>query len=855
MANILKNSTLTLFFCYLSLCSQAQSPHQDDAAEIQLAMNKLKVLGSALYLAAHPDDENTRLIAYLANGTLAKTAYLSLTRGDGGQNLIGPEIREGLGVIRTQELLAARRKDGGTQFFTRANDFGYSKSPEEAFNIWDKEQVLADVVWVIRKFRPDVIITRFPGDGRGGHGHHTASALLAAEAFDIAGDPTKFPEQLKYLSPWQPKRLLTNTGRWWNPDMTADMKGVITVDVGAYNPLLGKSYTEIAAESRSQHKSQGFGSTGRRGSQEEFLEHVKGEEAKKELFEGIDITWGRLRGGKPIEDKINDLIKAFQPMAPWSSVSSLLEIKAAIESLPQKDPWKYRKIKEVESLIQSCLGLYIAIKADTYYTTPGSELGLTFELTNRSEEPIKVKRVTIPRLSMDTTVNATLENNVALGFKMKEMIPSDASYSRAYWLNAKASLGMYSVEEQEMIGKPQDDDLLPVHVFLEIDGVSLDFAMPTVYQWTDPVKGELYRPLEIIPPVTTRLTETVYIFPDAKDKSIEVIVKSGKDKVKGTLKLDLPDGWSAEPNTVDFSIDKKGGEEILSFKVSPSAGQSTGEIRAIAMSDGKEYGMSLVDISYDHIPHQILLEESKAKIVRLDIKTAGHQIGYLQGAGDAVPASLRNIGYEVQELESKDITIEYLSRLDAVVLGIRALNTRERMVFEIKTLLEYVAQGGTLIVQYNTAHRLKTKEFAPFPMTLSRDRVTDEKAPVTLLSKEHPVLQYPNKISEADFEGWVQERGLYFPNTWDERYTPILSSNDKGEEPLNGGMLVAPYGKGYYVYTGYSWFRELPAGVPGAFRLFANMVSLGQRTIEDNKASAPKASKKQKKKSRKEKMK
>ncbi|TRX51293.1 PIG-L family deacetylase [Fulvivirga sp. M361] len=813
--------------------TKAQRPSKPDAAHILLKLKKLNFLGTALYVAAHPDDENTRLIAYLANGRLARTAYLSLTRGDGGQNLVGPEIREGLGVIRTQELLAARRMDGGQQFFSRANDFGYSKSTEETQKIWNREEVLSDVVWVFRKFKPDVIITRFPPDSRAGHGHHTTSAIFAEEAFKLAGDPDKYPDQLKHVDTWKPKRLYTNTGRWWNPDMTGDEPGVLTVDVGQYNALLGESYTEIAARSRSQHKSQGFGSTGSRGESKEFLEFRVGNQAKKDLFEGIDTSWKKVKGGGDIEKAVLSAIDQYDPSNPAAIVPLLLTIKEKITTL-QDGHWKAIKLQEVDVLLKDVMGLYLEVTANDHTAAPGEKIVLNVEAINRSSNGIKLKSIHFADLA-DSTVNTLLANNVRMQFKKEVIIPESFTDSQPYWLKEKGSLGMYRVEELALRGTPENTPALMTTFEMDIYGNAITFQVPVVYKWNDPVDGELYRPFNITPPVFVNIDDLVYIFPSEEAKEVVLKVKSGKEKLAGELYLQLPSGWKCTPARHEVQLERKGEEKKYSFSVFPPSQQSTGDLKAVVSLEGQTYDNSLQVVEYDHIPTQMLLPKATTRLVKIDIERKGDLVGYIQGAGDAVPAALREIGYEVWEMSEEDITPENLEKLDAVILGIRALNTNDRISFYMDDLLAYVKKGGTMITQYNTSRRLKTDNFAPYPLKLSRARVAEEDATIRILNPEHPVMNEPNKITQKDFDGWVQERGLYFPGEWDERYEAILSSNDTGEDARDGGLLVTKYGEGYYIYSGYSWFRELPAGVPGAFRLFVNMVSLGNEKPEQIK--------------------
>ncbi|MTI20284.1 LmbE family protein [Fulvivirga sp. RKSG066] len=827
-----KNYGILLSLFFISFTLLGQKPTQPDAADILLKLKKLNFLGTVLYVAAHPDDENTRLIAYMANERLANTAYLSMTRGDGGQNLIGPEIREALGVIRTQELLAARAIDGGQQFFTRTNDFGYSKSPEETQEIWDREKALGDVVWIFRKFRPDVIITRFPTDGGGGHGHHTTSAIFAHEAFDLAADKDQYTDQLEYVSTWQPKRLYLNTGRWWNPNISADEEGVLTVDVGQYNALLGESYTEMASRSRSQHKSQGFGSTGSRGKQIEYLEYRKGDKAQEDIFEGVETSWKRVKGGEKIGRMIEEIIANYSASNPAMIVKPLLEVRKEIAKI-KDNHWREVKTQEVDELIKAATGLYLETRADDFSAAPGSEIMLNTELVNRSNVEVTLKSISYGSIK-DSVINSTFTNNNTLDFKTTYQVPSEAAYTQSYWLKEKGTLGMYKVDDRMLIGKPENGAAIEVTYVYAIGDQEFTNKHPVIYKWNDPVDGEKYRPFVITPPVFVNIPESVYIFSDESSRQITVTVKAGARNVTGEVRLNLPDGWKSEPTKHSYTLEDKNAEALFTFTVTPPAGQSEGQLKAIVTHDGKEYGKSINTVDYDHIKTQVLMPDAEAKIVKLNIKKYGETIGYIAGAGDVIPAALREIGYEVWEMKDEEVTAENLSSLDAVVLGIRALNTNERLPYFMQNLLNYVQEGGTLVIQYNTSHRLKTDDFAPYPLELSRDRVTDEFAEVRILAPEHPVMSEPNQITQTDFEGWVQERGLYFPNKWDDEYTAVLSSNDKGETPKEGGLLVAKYGNGHYVYTGYSWFRELPAGVPGAFRIFVNLVSLGNKPESKN---------------------
>lgn len=814
---------------YVFLCSPIlvfAQKQQPDAAQLKLNLKRLNFLGAALYVAAHPDDENTRVITYLVGERLASTAYLSMTRGDGGQNLIGSEMRELLGLIRTQELIAARKIDGGRQFFTRAIDFGYSKSADETFRIWNKDEVLSDVVRVYRMFQPDVVITRFPPDARAGHGHHTASAMLAQEAYDLSGKTTSYPDQLSQVSVWQPKRVYTNTGRFFSSTIDENTPGVTTLNVGGYNPLLGASYSEIAAESRSQHKSQGFGAASRRGDAPEYFELAKGEPAEKDIFDGINTTWSRISGGEKIQPLVEKAIQDFDMEKPERSIPALLQIRKAIMTL-EPGVWKTRKLEETNQLINDCLGLYAEVAAGTYWASPGQQVNFTVELINRSGIEVTIHQLMAPDLKFDSTFTRVLHYNDPLLFKTAKTLRDDLPYSDPYWLKESHSTGMFTINDPGLIGKPENDPAVSFMMVLSIGGENITISVPVVYKQTDPVKGEVYRPFEIVPEVFLNLADQVLLFKDDSPKQVKVLVKSSAENVTGNLALTVPDGWRTEPSSVSVSLMRRGEEQTILFTVYPASSEMTGIVTATFTSKGKVFTNALQTIQYDHIPVQTLLPKAQAKIVRLNLKKEGNTIGYINGAGDDVPLALRNMGYEVWEMKNEEVTPANLMKVDAVVLGVRAFNTNERLRFLMADVLWYVENGGVLVVQYNTTLDLG-KIYTPYRLQVSRDRVSEEDATVRILKPDHRALSYPNTITKKDFDGWVQERGLYFPNSWDEKFEALLSMNDTGETPKDGGLLVANYGKGYYVYTGLSFFRELPEGVPGAYKLFANLVSLGK---------------------------
>ncbi|WP_417876360.1 PIG-L family deacetylase [Winogradskyella sediminis] len=824
-----------LLFLSSIVSLQAQQPKTYNSSEIYEAVQKLNVLGSVLYIAAHPDDENTRLISYMSNEVKARTAYLSLTRGDGGQNLIGPEIRELLGVIRTQELLAARRVDGGEQRFSRANDFGYSKHPDETLEIWDKDEVLADVVWTIRTFKPDVIINRFDHRRAGKtHGHHTASAMLSMEAFELADNNDAYPTQLEYTATWQPKRLFYNTSWWRYGSQEAfnklDKSNMLSFDVGVYYPSKGMSNNEVAALASSQHLCQGFGRLLQRGSQQEYIEFLKGEALNDSdnIFEGIDTSWNRVAGGKAIGTILKSVETDFNFKNPASHLPQLLKAYKLLQSI-EDEHWKAIKTKELKTIIEACTGLYLEASANTPNAAPNAIVNLEMEVVNRSITNIDLVSYTLSALHTGVTKNMSLVSNQKLNFEESITIPSNSNYTTPYWLNKQSTLGMYSVTDQNLIGLPETPRAVSVDFNLLIEGTPLTITKPVVYRYSKPDKGELYRPFEIIPIVSASLSDDVYIFENNQQKDIEVTVKAGKNHIEGYVEMAYPNDWQVYPKKQRIAITNKGDIQKVIFTVIPPNNQSEGLITPMVNIDGEVYTDEIIEIDYAHIPYQTVLMPSKSKVVRLDIKKQGNNIGYIEGAGDVVPESLRQIGYDVTVIAPEQISPENLDDFDAIVVGIRAYNILEDLVFKQRFLLEYVKEGGNLIIQYNTNRGIKVDNLAPYDLHISRDRVTDENAEIRILEPNHQILNYPNKIDQNDFEGWVQERGLYFPDNWSKEFTPLLASNDKGENSKEGALLVAKYGKGNYIYTGLSFFREFPAGVPGAYRLFANLLSAGKQ--------------------------
>lgn len=803
------------------------------AVKIRLALEQLNVLGSVLMIGAHPDDENTALLAYLARGRKARTAYLSLTRGEGGQNLIGPEQGELLGLIRTQELLAARRIDGAEQFFTRAIDFGFSKSADETLAKWGRETILADVVWTIRRFRPDVIVLIFTGTPADGHGQHQASGILGREAFAAAADRTRFPEQLRWVEPWQAKRLLLRSYSFSSPPATdGRAEGMIEYDAGEFDPVLGFSYTEIAGMSRSMHKSQGMGAPERRGPSKSYMVRVAGEPTTRDIFDGVDTTWNRLPGGAAVEKILEEAARTFQPEQPEKTIPLLVKARPLIATM--KDPWATLKLQELDEVIALCAGLWVDASTDRPAVVPGESLQVNFEVINRSPASLALKSVSLEGMAGAPAAEfaaVPLAYNEPDRRSLKVTIPPDQPYSQPFWLQKPGNGNTYIIEDQKLVGLPEPPPFLRARFRIQVGSEEIELVRPVIRRYVDRVQGELTRPLVVVPPVVVRISEPVLIFPDAKAKTVEVMISSNVASASGELKLEAPEGWRVQPAATPFRIAGAGEETTFSFTVSPPSSLMRGEVRAVATVNGKGISSGMQVIAYPDITPQTVFPPSSAELLRADVRILAKKIGYVMGAGDEVPRALRQLGCEVTLLGAEDLADGDLNRFDAIVTGVRAYNVRADLTANQQRLLDYVQRGGTLVVQYNVLDpRSPTglQGIGPYPLQIGRGRVSVEEAPVTFLNPNHLLLATPNKISEEDFRGWVQERGLYFASQWDPRYEPLLESHDPNEEPLRGGTLYAHYGKGAYIFTAYAWFRQLPAGVPGAFRLFANFLSAGQ---------------------------
>ena len=809
----------------------AQSPQTWTSADIYLAIKKLNVLGSVLYVAAHPDDENTRLIAYLSKDRLYRTGYLSMTRGDGGQNLIGDEQGIDLGLIRTQELLAARRIDGGEQFFTRAFDFGFSKNPEETFTKWDKEKILSDVVWVIRKFQPDIIITRFPTTGEGGHGHHTASAILANEAFAAAADPTRFVDQLTYVQPWQVKRVLWNTFNFGGTNTQSDSQ--YKLDVGGYNPLLGKSYGEIAAESRSNHKSQGFGAAANRGEALEFFTATKGDQPKNDLFEGIDISWKKVNGGDAIEKMVNDIAGSFDFLHPENSVKGLVQLYRALNGMPA-GYWRDKKLSETKQLIEQCSGLWMDVFTTEQFAVQTDSIRFNFQFNNRLGVNATIKGFSVD--GFDSLMGQPLARNRNINFAKTVFVPSSKPITQPYWLENKMETGYFNVNDQTKIGVPDVQPSYVLTVRMNIEGEDLNFSRAVKFKFTDPVRGELYWPLVVVPPVLITPSEDLKILMNGNDKttgsvSLKGLKRNYTGKIVAFSESEMKPLTNFTFNNSQVRVNSK--NQTLGYEYN-GKDIKTSENILFAVTDSTAKNLIKSDrheVKYDHIPAINYFHDADVALKVVNVETYGKRIGYIVGAGDKVPEALEQMGYEVNRLNQKEISKNPLDKFDAIIVGVRAYNTLDWIGNYYDKLMKYVENGGNLIVQYNTSNFISNvrSKIGPYDFSISRNRITDENAPVTFLKPEHPALNFPNKINQDDFKGWIQERSIYDAIDTTGKFEKILAMNDPGEKPDDGSLLIAKYGRGYFTYTGLVFFRELPAGVPGAYRLLANLIALNRK--------------------------
>jgi LmbE family N-acetylglucosaminyl deacetylase len=793
-----------------------------DAGHLAHAVDRIGVTARVLFVAAHPDDENTRLLGYLANARHVTVAYLSMTRGGGGQNLIGREQAELLDVVRTEELLSARRIDGAQQRFTRMRDFGYSKSAKETLDTWGHDEALADVVWVVRTFQPDVIVTR-SDEKPPNHGHHTAAAILAREAFAAAGDPQRFPDQLAAgAKTWQATRLVYNVPNFRDEPPP---EGALKLDVGGYDARLGMSYGELAALSRSQHQSQGFGVSGERGSSIERFVNLAGSPAKTDVLDDVTLGWDRFaQGGNAVGRALDDARSQLSRDEPERALPALLSALAGLQALPD-GPRVQDARRSLERVLAAASGLFVRATSPRQAVVPGQKVEVAVEVVLRRPAGVKLTRLAFPDGEAQA-ITAPLVVNEKQVIKREVVVGADAAVSVPYWLAEPASPGHQNVADMRLIGAPRRPAPLSVTATLEAPGGTFHVEAPVQYASTDPVRGERLRETLVVPPATVTPTRDAAMSVGGRQAPVVLRVRAGADGVKGRVILPVPSGWRVEPDTAQVELAKAGDEATVRFAVTPPTKAAAAVLHPAVEIEGKAWSFRENLIDYPHIPVQLVLQAAQIRVVPLEAVVPRGIIGYVEGSGDTVADDLAHLGIRVELLDDEALRSGDLSRFQAIVVGIRAYNTRDALRSQHDRLMRYVENGGTVVVQYNTQSRLGPLEsrIGPFPLEVGRGRVTDERAAMTVLAPGHEILTKPHRIDATDFDGWIQERGLYYASTWDERYTPIFAAADEGEDPLKGALLFAKHGKGRYVYTGLAFFRQLPAGVPGAYRLFLNLI-------------------------------
>ena len=786
-------------------------------------MARLRHLANVLYFAAHPDDENTRLLAWLVNEKNLRTGYMSLTRGDGGQNILGSEQGDALGLIRTHELMEARKLDGAEQYFSRAVDFGFSKSYDETFDHWNESLLTYDAVWVIRKFRPDVIICRFPPNALAGHGQHAVSAIIAADAFKKAGDKLQFTEQLHTYGVWQPKRLLWNTYKFGDRNTTSESQ--FKLKVGQYEPGIGMGAGELAGISRSVHKSQGAGTPMVPGVQTEYFSLTDGDSLSTSLFDGIDITWGRVNR-KDIDADLKTVIDNYDFLHPDASLPALLAIRAKIATVTD-DYWRKEKLDEINQVILDCIGLLAEAFTKQPQTIAGVTLPFTLHVIARSHTPVTLTGIKWG--AVDTSISASLVYDSMLTYDHAVAIPANTPVTQPYWLSQPRNIDLFTIPSDTLIGMPEAPNQLNVILTISIGGFVYQLPVPLSFKKLDPVKGDVVEQLRIVPDANISFNSNLLITHPDGSCDAEIAIHANKELKGATLtiygKTDV--GVFKNINMAATS------DTIINLHVSPQVSLQQGQgdyyLSGELVAGGKTIKQSMHLIQYNHLPTLQYFTPTYTKVLRANWKCTAKHIGFIEGAGDFALAFLRQAGLQVDVLKEGDLTdASKLKKYDAIITGIRSINVEKRMAAWMPVLLKYAENGGTLVMQYNTLQDMSTTKLGPYPFTLSDKRVTEENATVTFIDPKNKILNYPNKITDADFSDWVQERGLYFASKWDEHYQPLFKMNDKGEDPQSGCTLYTKTGKGQYIYTTLSFFRQLPYGNKGAIRLLMNMLSAGK---------------------------
>jgi LmbE family N-acetylglucosaminyl deacetylase len=881
---LLSLTAVALFAGSLTMPEAQVRPIYDlGAGGLTQVLQRLQTTASAMHTGAHPDDEDSAFIARTARGDHARVAYLALNRGEGGQNIIGTELFDGLGIIRTEELLQARRLDGGEQYFTRTFDYGFSKTLEEATAKWDDRQVLDDMVRVIRTFRPLVIYSRFSGTQADGHGHHQMAGFMTPRAFRAAADPTQFPEQIREgLRPWQPKKLYRTAGRGGGPaagPAAAPADGPITqVQEGIVDPALGRSFAEISFEGRSQHKSQEMGTIETRGPIASALLRVESlvtaPTPERSIFDGIDVTVPGLArlAGLPdgairtelaaMDAAAKKALADYNVLNPVTILPTLADglratraareavktLNASADARAEADFLLAFKEDDFIEALTRAAGVVVDPTAEDETVVQGTSVTVNVRTFLPEGSPVKVTAATVNTPRGWTVATAAPEPPAAGGrgggpFGRREVASHDARYqvsvpataplTQPYFLEQPRTGDSYAWADSAPKGQPFGPPAMSATVTMEIAGANISVTQPVMFRFADRVRGELRREVNVVPAVTVGLDSSLLIVPLGTtpfQQRVVVRASSFAADVTGTLRLRLPQGWTSAPAEVPFSLKSDGDKTSAVFTVTAPARRTAGsfDIVAEAVVGGTTFARDMQEIAYPHIQTHRVFWPAKSTAQVLDLKVADVNLGYIMGSGDLVPDALRRMGIRVTPIDDETLATGDLSRFDTIMVGVRASEGRPAFVANNGRLLEYMERGGTLIVQYQQTD-YEARNLPPYPAQAPQNsRVTDETAPVRILAPAHPVFTFPNRITEADFSNWVQERNLYSFVTFDPRYTPLLETFDRGEGPQRGGQVYAQVGRGQYVYTSYSWFRQLPAGVPGAYRQIANLVSLAK---------------------------
>ncbi len=815
---ILLFSTLSL-----SLCAVAQQYRPQSSSTIYQKLQQLKVMGTVMYVAAHPDDENTRLISYLVHHDHVRTVYLSLTRGDGGQNILGNEQGSALGLIRTHELLEARNIDGAEQRFTHVIDFGFTKSPEETFRFWNKEELVQKVAEAYQLYRPDVVICRFPTTGEGGHGQHTVSAIVAEDAYKLLEQQRK--SEARDNGTWLPARLLFNAFRFGNRNTTTEDQ--FKLPINQYDPLLGEGYGEMAGRSRSIHKSQGAGTPQSVGTSNEYFKFLAGKPVRNSLYNDVDITWGRV-GRKDIGDRIQAVIDRFDFTDPSASLPALAALQKEIAGI--KDSfWREQKGAELNEIVLSCAGVMVEALTKVQEAVPDTQLPVNIQVIARSKTPVALQALTFSVAGAATSfAPLTLRADSQYVIPATVTLAKDAPLTEPYWLHHKATTGTYEYDAA-YAGLPETPWQATARLTFSISGQSFEAVAPLSFKKLDPVKGDVVQQLRVVPDAVLTPMQSLLVVDSAQTVAVALRLKVNNDLDNARLQLNLDN----QP-LYEMPLNKltKGQDTLIRLSLAAAQFKTASDTSLLSFS--LHSGSSVFDreqhlIQYPHLPDLPYYTPAQNKVVVKNWTSAVRRIGYIEGAGDYVDDVLSLCGLNVEHIQDAAMADPaLLRRYDAIVVGVRAFNTEKRMVAWMPSLLQYVEQGGNLVVQYNTNQNLVTKQLGPYPFSISRDRVTEEDAEVRFTYPDSRLMHFPNELAPADFDHWVQERGIYFPENWDKRYQTLLSMHDAQESPLEGAILYAPYGKGHFVYTSLVFFRQLPAGNRGAIRLLMNLLSAGK---------------------------